>query len=306
MLNIIPYDFPFPDFTPKTRSDVLHTCIKMQEYFERYDNLFISVSGGSDSTCIVHLICKYFPEYVPKCHFVFIDTGIEYNATKNHIKYLSDKYGIDIKTIHGKSVVWAVKKYGVPILNKEKSQIIHYYMHGKQWAIDRIQNKTGRFGFSENEKRMIQYCIDNGIEIFERCCYHAKKSPVAQYMKQNECELNVTGERRCEGGIRASSHTSCFETHKNGQNKYMPLWFWDNETKKEFKELEKIKYSDCYEIYGMKRTGCVGCPFNVNIGADLEIMKIYEPEIFDLCIYVFGVSYKLCDKFNLRKNKILK
>lgn len=29
MLGIIPHNFPFPEFTPKTRADVLHTCIKI-------------------------------------------------------------------------------------------------------------------------------------------------------------------------------------------------------------------------------------------------------------------------------------
>lgn len=306
MKGVIPSCLPFPEFSPKTKAAVLNTCKKIQDHFREYDNILISVSGGSDSTCIVHLICKYFPEYIKKCHFVFIDTGIEYKATKEHICYLQNRYNINIKTIHGKSVVWAVKKYGIPILNKEKSQTIHYYMLGKQWAVERVQNRYGRLSFSENEKNMIRFCMQNDISIFERCCYHAKKSPIAKYMKDNECGINVTGERKCEGGMRSFSHKTCFEVHKNGDIKFMPLWYWDNETKSEFKEKENIVYSDCYEKYGMKRTGCVGCPFNVEIWRDLEIMKQYEPDLYNLCINVFGVSYALCDKFNLRKQKILK
>lgn len=59
MNGIIPHDLPFPDFTPKTRCAVLHTAVKMWSYFSEHDNIMISVSGGSDSDCIVHLVCMF-------------------------------------------------------------------------------------------------------------------------------------------------------------------------------------------------------------------------------------------------------
>lgn len=86
----------------------------------------------------------------------------------------------------------------------------------------------------------------------------------------------------------------------------MPLFFWNDETKQWYKEHEGIRYSDCYEVWGMKRTGCTGCPFNSRIGIDLDMIQKYEPNMYKACMNVFGESYRLMDKFNVRRMKILK
>lgn len=67
----------------------------------------------------------------------------------------------------------------------------------------------------------------------------------------------------------------------------------------------EIRFSDCYEVYGMKRTGCCGCPFNPNIADDLQAMYEYEPRLFKACMNVFGQAYELTDKFNCRRKKCL-
>lgn len=61
MLGKIPQEYPFPEYELKTKADVILTCIKMNTYFREHEHISISVSGGSDSDCIVHLVCKYFP-----------------------------------------------------------------------------------------------------------------------------------------------------------------------------------------------------------------------------------------------------
>ena len=308
MKGIIVSDYPFPDYEPATRASVINTCIKMKKYFDEHDSIMISVSGGSDSDCIVHLVCTYFPEYLPKCHFVFANTGLEYDATKRHLVDIENRYGITIDRIRGKSVVTVVRQYGVPILSKTRSEDIYYYMKGSQYAIDRIdggkQNGT-RYGYPQNFVDMIHYAKENGIKISPRCCQYSKKLPLKHYMRDHGIELNVTGERKAEGGQRASTHKSCFEEHKDGIHKYMPLWWWSNDAKADFKAKEQIRYSDCYEVYGMKRTGCCGCPFNVDIADDLQRMHLYEPKLFDACMKVFGLAYELTDRFHCRQKKCI-
>lgn len=42
MLGKIPHEFPFPDYgDEKTRVDVLHTCIKMNQYFREHDAIAV-------------------------------------------------------------------------------------------------------------------------------------------------------------------------------------------------------------------------------------------------------------------------
>ena len=286
------------------RAEIDHTFRKMQEHFESHDKILISVSGGSDSDCIVLIVCMYFPEYLDKIHWVFVDTGLEYAATRRHLDDLEQKYGIEIEKIRGKSVVWAVKNYGIPILSKEKSQYISDYKKGCPYAKKRLF-KTGSFGFSENERNLVFYLVSHNISVSKKCCDISKKNPIFDYIKENGIDLNVTGERKAEGGQRKSAHNSCYEEHKNGMHKYMPVWWWSNDTKAAFKDAEGIRYSDCYEVYGMKRTGCCGCPFNLDIAKDLQAMYQFEPQLYKACMSVFGQAYELTDRFNCRKKKCL-
>lgn len=274
---------------------LFHTGSKLLEHFGSHERIMISVSGGSDSDCIVHLVCTYFPEFLDKIYFVFINTGLEFDATKRHITELENKYSIEIEQIRGKSVVTVVRQYGFPILSKTRSEDIFYYLKGRQWAIDRIDGDANkdkpRYAYNNKMIDMIHYIKKNGLKVSSRCCDKSKKEPVKRFMRENGIELNVTGERKAEGGQRASSHKSCFEEHKDGFHKFMPLWWWSDSVKKVFKQAEGIRYSDCYEVYGFKRTGCVGCPFSINIADDLQAMYEYEPQLYKACMNVFGQAY---------------
>lgn len=288
---------------------LFHTGSKLIEHFGSHERILISVSGGSDSDCIVHLVCTYFPEYVDKCYFVFVNTGLEYEATKRHIREIEERYCISIKEIRGRSVVSVIREHGFPILSKVRSEDIYYYLKGRQWAIDRIDGDANkdkpRYAYNDNMVEMIHYIKQNGLKVSSLCCDKSKKNPIKKFMRENGINLNVTGERKAEGGQRASAHKSCFEEHKDGLHKFMPLWWWSDSIKVVFKKTEKIRYSDCYEVYKLKRTGCVGCPFCINIAFDLQVMYEYEPQLYKACMKVFGKAYELTDKFNCRKKKCL-
>lgn len=311
MLGIIPHRFPFPEYTPQTRADVLHTCIKMNNYFRSHDCIQVSVSGGSDSDCMVHLICTYFPEYVYKCRFVFSNTGLEWKATLQHLTDMENRYNIKIDRVRGVSVVTACRQYGFPILSKFKSHFIDLYLRDKPSGAkiifyDGIKSYHA-MQFTENQKKLVSYLKDNGIKVSDKCCELSKKKPLTKYAKEQGCDMVCTGERVAEGGRRALAHKSCFEENNSHakMDKFMPLLWWSDETKAEFKEKECIRYSDCYEVYGLRRTGCVGCPFNLNVAADLQTMQLYEPNLYKACMNVFGESYRLMDEFKCRKKKCL-
>ena len=47
----------------------------------------------------------------------------------------------------------------------------------------------------------------------------------------------------------------------------------------------------------MKRTGCVGCPYNPNIIDELNVIQKYEPKLYTAAINVFGKSYEYTKKY---------
>ncbi len=293
----------------ETYDALFHTGAKLIEYFESHDEIMISVSGGSDSDCIIHLVCTYFPEYLDKCHFCFVNTGLEYQATKDHLTYIEERYGIEIKRLRGKSVVWTVRKYGFPILSKYKAQLIGKYVkgvpHAYKWIFEEKVTSFNAMRFTDPQKDLARYLKENGINVSAKCCDVSKKEPLFAYIKEHNIDLSCTGERKAEGGQRALAHKSCFEEGNHGIDKYMPLWWWPDSVKGVFKATEGIRYSDCYEVYGMRRTGCVGCPFNLNVADDLQAMIEYEPRLFKACMSVFGQSYELMDRFHCRRKKCL-
>lgn len=85
-----------------------------------YKNIMCSVSGGSDSDIAIDICQKLDSEN--KISYVFFDTGLEYQATKEHLKYLESKYGIEIVVAKAKKPIpTCCKQYGQPFLSKQVS-----------------------------------------------------------------------------------------------------------------------------------------------------------------------------------------
>jgi 3'-phosphoadenosine 5'-phosphosulfate sulfotransferase (PAPS reductase)/FAD synthetase len=168
----------YPDI--EAFSEIERTCRKIEEHIGSHEHICISVSGGSDSDCIVHLVYTYFPEYLDKCHFVFVNTGLEYAATKRHLCDLEKRYGITIDRIRGQSVVTVVKKYGIPILSKYKSEMIRKHINGNQYAWgyifgDKVKTNHSMM-FTDAQKTLVQYLVDNQIKISALCCTYSKNA----------------------------------------------------------------------------------------------------------------------------------
>lgn len=65
---------------------------------QKYKNVVCSISGGSDSDILIDIVAKL--DANKKVIYVFFNTGLEYQATKNHLKYLERKYNIKINVIN--------------------------------------------------------------------------------------------------------------------------------------------------------------------------------------------------------------
>lgn len=124
------------------------------------------------------------------------------------------------------------------------------------------------------------------------CCHYAKKAPSARYLKTHKCDLACTGVRQAEGGVRSTAYTDCFsyDEHKKIDT-FRPLFFFREEDKKTYCDWYGITHSRCYTEYGFKRTGCVGCPFNLRFEEDLTAMQKFEPNTYKLAVAMFGKSY---------------
>lgn len=107
-------------------NNILKAQMKVHEVLSGYNHIVMSVSGGSDSDIMID-ICK---EFHSDMKFVFVDTGIEYKATKEHINYLEDRYNITIEKVKPKKTIpYVIKHYGSPVLSKRISENLYRFQN---------------------------------------------------------------------------------------------------------------------------------------------------------------------------------
>ena len=138
------------------------------------------------------------------------------------------------------------------------------------------------------------------FKISAKCCDYCKKQ--VAHSVQKDYEMIITGERRDEGGMRSvprkDNTTLCFTETATGQYRLRPLYYVTDEDKAWYKENYNLRYSDAYEVYGLKRTGCCGCPISYRAVEDLEMIGKYEPNLVTAAWNVFGKSYEYRKKYN--------
>lgn len=143
------------------------------------------------------------------------------------------------------------------------------------------------------------------FKISAKCCDYCKKQPAHNIQK--DYEMIITGERRDEGGMRSVPRkdctTMCFTETSSGQFRLRPLYYVSDSDKAWYKDYYKIKYSDAYEVYGLTRTGCCGCPISYKAIDDLEKIKPYEPNVVKAAWNIFGKSYDYRIAYNEYKKQ---
>lgn len=305
---------------------ILDGYAKADNVLNRSCTAVCSISGGSDSDIVLDIIHNL--DDTGKVMYYWVDTGLEYEATKEHLKYLEDKYDIEIKHIKAvKPIPACIKQYGVPFLSKYVSeQMMRLQAHGFKWENEPLGilmkkypkcktalqwwcnsyytaesgiQQMSRFSINRN-KWLKEFILQNppDFPISNKCCEYAKKKPAKKFIEECDADLEITGIRKSEGGVRAANYKTCFSNSKSkGCDTYRPLFWYMDSDKKVYEKNFGIKHSRCYTEYGLKRTGCVGCPFNPKINEELEVIKKNEPRLYAAAVNIFGASYEYTRKY---------
>lgn len=305
---------------------ILDGYAKAQAVILRHYTAVCSISGGSDSDIVLDIIHNVDED--DKVTYCWFDTGLEYKATKEHLDYLEQKYGIEIKRIKlDKPIPTCVREYGVFFLSKYVSeQMMRLQKHHFQWENEPLEvllkkypkckvalqwwcgerysdengvEKISRYSITRN-RFLKEFIIANPPDflISNKCCEYAKKKPAKRIVKELDADLDITGIRKAEGGIRSANFKTCFSASKlRGCDTYRPIFWYMDGDKKCYEEHFDIHHSRCYTEYGLRRTGCVGCPFSKHINEELAIIEKYEPNLYKAAINIFGKSYEYTAKY---------
>lgn len=333
----------YADFEAPAKFQAIQSIIAKR--LNEHPKAICSYSGGADSDIMIDLIERTREAFgLPQINYVFFNTGLEMQATKDHVKATAEKYGVKIKEERPKlNIVLATRKYGVPFVSKIMSGgLSDWQKKGVPLSIadeyeqaedksekrkelkERYPNCESLINFlcccnSDGEPRPnIQLVINSSkymrdfiaeyppdFQISAKCCDYCKKD--VAHRVQKDYEMIITGERRDEGGMRSvprkDNTALCFTETAEGQYRLRPLYYVSDSDKAWYKEYYGIRYSDAYEVYGLTRTGCCGCPISYKAVDDLEKIRPYEPNIVKAAWNIFGKSYEYRIKYNEYKRK---
>lgn len=279
-------------------ADALH---RIKNNFQQTEGqTYLSFSGGRDSTVVAELIkMAGLPEDIP---FVFANTGIELDATLRFVKEYDYPNIVMVKPRKPAPLIW--KEDGKPILSKTKSDWLDT-AHRSDNLLDSARGRQLISGEAEKAGEKLGRRTKNALafkhfhllhpdleyKVANKCCHYMKKMPFKDFVSQNGMKGTLTGVKVAEGGARAMAYKSCTHVDKKGYITTMPIFDWSEEMLDEFIEAFNVKLSDCYEVYGMDRTGCMACPFSKYIQRDLQILHEHEPKKYRASMKMLGDVY---------------
>lgn len=299
---------------------ILDLFAKAYSVIGRHFRILVFVSGGSDSDIMLDAIYKI--DVDKKARYIYCGTGMEYEATKRHLKELEEKYGIEIEKVDPiLPIPTCCRKYGVPFWSKRVSEMIYRLQrHNFKWEdrpFDELIQEYPRcraalrWWCNEHPRKdngaesslniayapgLKEYMVANPPQapMSAKCCQKAKKEPAEKFEAAQNADLVCTGLRRSEGGIRSIAFKNCFSARSDSDkaDKFRPIFWLTDKDKRDYKAHYGIVHSECYEDWGMDRTGCPGCPYGKNFEQELELMQKYEPKLYRAAIKVFGASYE--------------
>lgn len=283
-------------------------CERITEWYYYYNGqVYISFSGGKDSTVLLHIVRQLFPDV----EAVFVNTGLEYPEIQKFVK-MFDNVTILRPEI---SFVEVIKKYGYPMISKEVSKHCHQASRGGQGSLNAFDGRMLDGTESDWRTRFKKYkpLLSMDFSMSHKCCDVMKKKPAKKFEKE-------TGKKAILATMAAESEFRTKAWIKNGCNAFdasreisQPMSFWTEQdvylyikqnniaiasvygdvvydTDPEQMRIEEF-ISDCetdkLRTTGCSRTGCIFCGFGCHLDKSpsrFESLKETHPRQYEYCM----------------------
>lgn len=285
----------------KQRIESIHSV------FDEYgiDNFSISYSGGKDSNVLHKLIDLAVPgNKIPR---VFMYTGIELDSVVDFVKRLSE---VDsrIHLIYPQvGIKQSLERDGYPFKSKAHSRKVDVYQrNGITKGVYNYVNGDGNpkhFRFVCPEKLKFQFTPENKLRISALYCVNMKEEPLQRWQKMMGRSIGITGLRQAEGGNRVNVKCLSMRETESTPRFFNPLSICDDDFIEWMIQKYDIKLPDVYyPPYNFERTGCKGCPFNMNLQDELDVLEKYFPKERKQCEAIWKpvydeyrrLDYRLC------------
>lgn len=298
------------------------TRLRIREWVEEFgeDGVYVSFSGGKDSTVLLDIVRKDYPNV----ESVFVDTGLEYPSVRQFA--LSKENVTKLRpTMNFRDVII---KYGYPVIGKEVSNVVcgaRKLRNGKaktarmKMLNGELQDHDGNKSRYNCEK--YKFLLNAPFDISDSCCNVMKKKPIKLYEKEtgNAPIIGQMAEeswKRTQGWIRSGCNGFGLKSPQSN-----PIAFWTEQDVLQYIHENNLTIADAYgqvvrdwdkdglvkgqidfheklaeiipsyklpdyhyKTTGCKRTGCVFCGFGITQDKQ-RFVRLSEQEP-KLCDYV--------------------
>lgn len=260
------------------------TFRRIRQWYEMWDGqVYVSFSGGADSTVLLMLVRALYPD-VPA---VFVDTGVEYPEIREFVR-----------TVQG--VVWlkprmtfkeVTQRYGYPVVSKETAQKLHEVRTTKSEFMMQLRTT----GVEGRERQRIpakwKFLIDAPFKISHKCCAILKHEPFYRYERETG-RKGIVGTMATESARRTQDtlEHGCFRLGGN-HPLLRPLSFWTPADTHAM--LPLMPHCVLYDPpYNLPRTGCIICGFGAdqNNPNKFQILKQTHPRLHAKGLPAFGID----------------
>ena len=276
---------------------------RIEEFNDYYgeNGVYISFSGGKDSTVLLDLVRK-------------VNKNIEAVFVVNPVQPETFKF---IKSIENITILKpeftfeeVVKKYGYPFISKEQANYLHDIRYSTEYMKERRINgdEKGRFKLSNKYRHL----INSPFPISHKCCEVMKKKPIKKYEKTTG-KVPFIGTLAEESALRTQSYlkTGCNSFNSKRPNS-TPLGFWTEQDILEYIYKYNLPINEAYgkvviengkyKTTKCNRTGCIACGFGVHLEKNpnrFERMKEDYPNQYNY--YFNKLNYKeICDYIGIK------
>lgn len=260
---------------------------RIKYWYNQYaGNVYVAFSGGKDSTVLLHLVRKLYPE-VPA---VFVNTGLEYPEINQFVKTIKNVVVLR-PTMTFKEVI---KTKGYPVVSKKVARGLRALQSPGTSARERNKvlygDERGSYGKLPMKWRYLEKAP---FKISEKCCEILKLRPVNKYYKQTNRTAYI-GTMACDSDWRRMSYLKhgCYMVERKIPT-CTPLSFWLQKDVWNYISKYKLKYSKIYDM-GVTHTGCIFCCFGIHLEARpnrFDCMQVTHPKLYTYCM----------DKLHIRK-----